>query len=124
MEHDDARAARTRILSPIGSCAIWAMILLTFNIAATVLADEFNLTHGESAHFTATEGLIRFDRERGVTLFPDPRCPNSASLRITTSAYDSGDIVLPCTGWTFLKNRYVYKDDLGLVAGVTWIEWK
>lgn len=98
------------------------MALVGFAYAAR--ADQFGLDRGTLAAFTQSEGAVTFTRDPGLTLFPDPRCPNTSTLRIGTSADAGNTVPLPCGSWSFAKNKFVYADASAAAGGVTSIVWK
>ena len=104
--------------------ALGAIVLL----AGGTSGQQIDLTEGK-ATLRIVDGklLMNISREPGVTNFIDPTCASggTTSVRLKTEAYDSGDIVLPCSKWQLVSGRsYVYEDAAGSVQGVEKIKWK
>lgn len=93
--------------------------------ASTGRADEFGLSRGKQAALTVDKGRITFSRDPGLTLLPDPRCPNVSSIRIGTASGAGADVTLPCQYWTYGgRNKFVYEEPLGAAAGIRRVVWK
>jgi len=65
--------------------------------------------------------IIRFSRDPNLVALGDPACPAQSSLRIVAGDYDSGELVLPCTGWqrTTSGQRFDATDGAGGLRKLT-----
>lgn len=121
-----AVAARRRRTEARMRYLVWSGICLGLLLVGTPAdaVEEFMLTGGKLAKFTATNAQVKVAREPGLTDFPDPRTGPSL-LEIRTDLETIGPIDLPAGSWMLDKGKYQFEDPAGSNAGgVTRVFWK
>jgi len=97
--------------------------------AAASAAAQTTLSAGRSARLvdrpgvTADRAVVRFTGEGALFTLVDP-CSAEATLRLTTSSGDTGEIALPCAKWRRAGSGFLYTGSASDAGGVFRIVYK
>src|SRR5262245_31204457 len=68
---------------------------------------------------TASDGAkVVFARDAALAFPPNPLCPATSTLELSSPDEQPGPIALPCAGWKASGSGFVYNDKLGSAGGV------
>ena len=113
-----ARLGGIALLTVAIGVALLMVAARSADAAPTTLTGGRRVVSRDSLTASRDRTIIRFAADPALEVVGDPTCPASSSLRIVAGSYDSGDLVLPCTGWIRSGDGYRYAADVDGIGGL------